>query len=99
MPANPDISATIKHDGTTIETLTDPTVTDLGSGIYRLDWTDVISSDTTVVGRRAGRAGDHHCRGRRRLRDPLRQQHLLLQNSAAHHHCDPDPRGYPGSLR
>ncbi len=49
MPANPDISATIKHDGTTIEALINPTVTDLGSDIYRLDWADVISSDTTVL--------------------------------------------------
>ena len=49
MPANPDISATIKHDGTTIETLTNPAVTDLGAGVYQLDWTDVISSDTTVL--------------------------------------------------
>ena len=48
MPANPEISATIKHDGNIIETLTNPAVTDLGSGIFRLDWIDVISSDTTV---------------------------------------------------
>ena len=49
MPANPDIRATIKHNGTTIETLIKPTVTDLGSDIYRLDWAAVISSDTTVL--------------------------------------------------
>ncbi len=49
MPANPNISATIKHDGTTIETLTNPTVTDLGSNIYRLNWIDVNTSATTVL--------------------------------------------------
>jgi uncharacterized repeat protein (TIGR01451 family) len=49
LPATPDISATIRHDGTTIHTLTHPSVTDLGSNIYRLDWIDVISSAATVL--------------------------------------------------
>ena len=48
MPASPDITATLKHDGTTFATLTNPTY---ASG--KLTWTDVISSDTTVLANEA----------------------------------------------
>ena len=48
LSAAPAITATLKHDGSTIHTFSYPAVTDLGSGISRLEWSDVLLSDVTV---------------------------------------------------
>ncbi|MCX6049084.1 MAG: hypothetical protein NT075_28620, partial [Chloroflexi bacterium] len=43
-----EITATLKYGSNTFATLTTPTMTSLGSGIYKLVWTGVLASNTTV---------------------------------------------------
>lgn len=50
LPSNPAIVATLLEDSTEVMRLTNPLVTDLGSSIYRLDWSAPVPSDLTIEG-------------------------------------------------
>jgi uncharacterized repeat protein (TIGR01451 family) len=48
MPANPTINATLLEDSIEILNFTNPAVTDLGGGDYRLDWGGMLPAETTI---------------------------------------------------
>ena len=50
VPNNPMIFAKLFEDSTELMTLQNPVVTDLGSSIYRLDWSAPVPSDVTIEG-------------------------------------------------
>jgi uncharacterized repeat protein (TIGR01451 family) len=48
LPASPDITATLKSGGSVFATLTNPTATSLGGGIYRLSWSGALAANAAV---------------------------------------------------